>query len=290
MPHGLAMFYSDRKQFEKAAEWAGKALQIEDRAETRNLLGRALEANAQIPEAVEQFQRAIRLNRYDESYYFDLAQVLLRHEQFDAAAAELEASRKIFAKSPQLELALGVAYYALRKFDGAVDCFLRVITVAPDVPQAYEFLGRIIDQSGSRLDEAIAHFGAYAKAAPGSYMSQFLYAKALNAKSGPADTIERLLRRSIELNGMYWESHFELGTILEKKKQWLDAASELSRAVELNPNNSAPHYRLARVYDRLGRPEEAHAERALHMRLQSAETAAAALHPGAIERVELQAK
>ncbi len=81
-----------------------------------------------------------------------------------------------------------------------------------------------------------------------------------------------------------------MGTILEKKKQWLDAASELARAIELNPKNSAPHYRLARVYDRLGRPEEAQAERALHMQLQSAETAAAALHPGGMGTVDFRAK
>ena len=42
---------------------------------------------------------------------------------------------------------------------------------------------------------------------------------------------------------------------------------ELTRSIELDRKQSMPHYHLARVYDRLGQPERAKAEREAHERL-----------------------
>ena len=48
--------------------------------------------------------------------------------------------RKVFDRSPQLELALGVTYYGLRRFPESVDQFFKTIDLAPDIPQPYAFL------------------------------------------------------------------------------------------------------------------------------------------------------
>ena len=45
------------------------------------------------------------------------------------------------------------------------------------------------------------------------------------------------------------------------------SADELRRATELNKNEATPHYHLARVYDRLGNPQAAAAERDIHKQL-----------------------
>jgi hypothetical protein len=75
------------------------------------------------------------------------------------------------------------------------------------------------------------------------------------------------LRKSIAVNDDFWESHFELGGVLEARRDFAGAARESRRAAELNPKNPGVHYRLARVYDRLGKTDEAKAEHALHERL-----------------------
>ena len=61
--------------------------------------------------------------------------------------------------------------------------------------------------------------------------------------------------------------------MLEAKRDFAGAAREFSRAAELNPKNPGVHYRLARVYDRLGKADEAKAEHALHERLTQEENA-----------------
>jgi uncharacterized protein HemY len=105
-------------------------------------------------------------------------------------------------------------------------------------------------------------------------MPVFFHAKALAAASNPdAREVETLLRRSIELNGAFWESHLELGALLAGQGKWPEAARELSRSIELNPDQPRPHYELARVYLRLGKPDLARAERAESERVRGAENA-----------------
>ena len=215
--------------------------------------------------AAEMLQRAIRRNAYDEGSYFDLAQVYLKQQDFAGALTALDAGRKIFDKSAQLELAAGVAYYGLRRFPDAIGAFLRTVAIDSSIEQPYVFLGRMLDQAEGSLPRIHEVFAAFAQRAPDSYLSAFLYGKLLSLEG--AKEAESCLRKSIQLNAEFWESHFELGTLLDRRGAFAEAAREIRRSTELNPYDAAAHYRLARLYDRLGKPAEAAAERELHSRL-----------------------
>jgi len=52
---------------------------------------------------------------------------------------------------------------------------------------------------------------------------------------------------------------------------------ELARSIALNPGQTRAHYELARVYLRMGKPDQARAERAEYERLKAAETGAGRL-------------
>jgi uncharacterized protein HemY len=78
---------------------------------------------------------------------------------------------------------------------------------------------------------------------------------------------ERLLRASIALKGDQWESHYELGILLEQQRKYSDAAAELERSAIINPSQPDIHYHLSRVYDRLGEADKAAEQRGLHERL-----------------------
>ena len=296
---GLALYYAEAANYDRAAELearyaetkpeaasraadlylragkpqpaiqlARKALAGEDRAELHDLLGKAYQAEGKPADAIREFQTAIQRNRFDEDFYFDLAQTQLNQQSFAAALETLDNGRRYFDKSAQLELAAGVAYYGLRRFPEAMDAFLRTIQLDPGVEQPYVFLGKMLDQAEDKLAKITEVFASFAKAAPDQYLSSFLYGKALGLDNSPE--AEAMLRRSIARNGQFWESHFELGVLLENQRKFDEAAAEIRRSAELNPKDPVPHYRLARLYERLGRTKEAQSERELHAKLSAA--------------------
>ncbi len=239
----------------------------EKQATLRSYLGKVYLANAEWQEALVHDREAIRLDPYEESYRFDFAQVLLGHERFAEAAAALEEACRTFDKSAQLELALGVAYYGQRRFPEAITAFLRTMDLAPDVVQPYVFVGRMLDQAGERLPEIVERYRAFDQANPTSYLGGLLLAKALGANSQSSNDQEVLLRRSIALNDANWENHYELGVRLEMRRDFAAAAQEFEKSIQRNSGIAASHYHLARVYDRLGRPDAAAREWEEHRKL-----------------------
>ena len=73
---------------------------------------------------------------------------------------------------------------------------------------------------------------------------------------------------------------------LEKRRAYEEASKELLRSIELNPKSSTPHYRLARVYDRLGKKEEAAEERRRHAALVAEEETVASKQASGMVRVQ----
>ena len=241
----LAIYYSETHQPVKAAQSAAKY-------------------SSKVADNVAARDRAIEL-------YFEAAKPLLDQQKFAEASAILEEGAQRLPKSAQLELALGVSDYGLRRFDAAADAFLRTIEIAPETEQPYVFLGRILDQIPSRLPQVAQRFAAYEAAHPENAAAYLLHAKALDAQSVSPEVSLRLLDKSIALNGRDAAAHFEKGTVLDRMQRFTDAALEFSRAVELAPADAAAHYRLARDYDRMGKHEAAAIEREKHAQLVKAQ-------------------
>lgn len=302
--HGLAFLYSETGSYEKAAsfearyagltpddpnavaraaelylkagkpipaiELAAQALAVGDRADLHGLLGQAYAIQKNHAKAAEEMRRAIALNPYEETYYFEAARESLIDGNPKAAIGTVQAGKKVFAKSPQLELVLGIADYALEEYTGAVDAFLNAIRMDATIEQPYSFIARTLDHAPSRLPEILAAFKALSDKTPDNYLSTYFYGKAL-LLNGDEEQAETLLRKSVALNGGYWESHLELAKALEQKGKLEAALSEFLRAIELNPKDATAHYRLGGLYDRLGKADQAKTEYAIHKSLIDAE-------------------
>ncbi len=203
-------------------------------------------------------------------FAFEYSQVLLHQQDFTKAAAVLSAAVQANPRDAQLMLALGVARYGQRRFDDAITNFLKVIQIDPSIEQPYVFLGRILDQAGSHLPEITADYEAWLKANPENPKASRLLAEALLSADAASTRAEELLRRAIARDPNDWEGHYDLGALLESRHQYQEAAAELGRSAELDPTRALVHYHLARVYDRLGEPDRAKAEREIHQRLTTA--------------------
>ena len=230
-------------------------------------MDRAAEAQARLAVLTPQDAAA---REKAEALYFQAAQPLLRQQKFAEAVLLLNQARERINGSAQLELAMGVACYGLRRFDEAAAAFLRTIELAPETEQPYVFLGKFLGQVPARLPEITRRFVRFEQANPGSAMGYLLHAKALNAQSIEPQTARSLLAKAIAVNERDASAHFELGNLLDRLHEYPEAAREFERSAELDPSDPATHYRLSRVYDRLGRSDAARSERALHAKLLEA--------------------
>ena len=242
---GLSIYYSETHQTLKAAQAAAKfSTKVSDNGDAR--------------------ERAAGL-------YFEAARPLLDQQKFTEAVAILKEGVTRLPNNAQLELALGVACYGLRRFDDAADAFLRTIEIAPETEQPYTFLGKILDQIPSRLPQVTGRFTEYEAAHPANAGAYLLHAKALDAQSLEPETALRLLQKSTAMNAGDASAHFETGTVLDRLQRFADAVAEFQRAAELAPSDAAAHYRLARDYDRIGKHDAAQTEREKHAQLVKAQ-------------------
>lgn len=283
--------YLQADQPKKAIDLALATAGWELRADIRNLLGKAYEADGQILKTLPELREAVELKPDDESYYFDLLQALLNHFNFDIAIRIGEEGRRRFPRSAQIALATGVAYYGAFQTDPAADAFLDTIALDPTIEQPWLFLLRLIrdahNKLPARMPEIAQRFAEYQEKNPGNYLGYFLHAKGLTAESKEPEQAESLLRKSIALNGKYWESHYDLGLLLTRRGALVEAEKEFRRSTELNPKDPVVHYHLFRALAVLGRTEEAQAELVIQRRVYAEYEAYMNQQTGGIKRLDM---
>lgn len=263
--HALAIYYSKTGEFARAAALEQQFAASPKADPAASARAAELYLKADRPESA--LPLAEQAAKADPQTAFTLAQDFLRKQDFTPASEVLESGLSKFPSDPQLTLALGVARYGQRRFDDALDLFLKVIELDPKIEQPYSFIGRMLDQAGPRLPRIEEIFSRRAAENPDNAQAQFLLAKVLLTADNKDPKAEPLLRKSIALEPGRWESHYELGALLAERHDYPNAQKELARSIELNPNQPNAHYQLARVYDRLGEPDKAKAEREVHRRL-----------------------
>ncbi|MCP5120259.1 MAG: tetratricopeptide repeat protein, partial [bacterium] len=257
--YNLAVFHHGAGESDLSIAAGERALAIENSADVRTVLGNAHAANGDWPKAIPHYEEARRLSPYSDEVLFNLAQAHLRLQDYPSAIAVLEEGRKTFNQIPQLELALGVAYYGQRRFTDSVDCFLGIMHRAPDIPQPYYFVGKMLENASDRLPEVKERAGHFEARHPRSPIGYVLHARVIILQLPPlqyGDEAERahdLLQKALSIKEDQADAHYLLGTLLERKKDYAAAARHLERSIALNEKDPAPHFRLAMVYTRLGR-------------------------------------
>jgi len=229
-------------------------------------LAKALEAKKRTVPALTRYKQLADLRPYDEETLSITSQAMLRMARFTEAVPFLESAVRKFDRSPQMQLSLGVAYYGQRRFLDAGRAFLKTIDLDPSIEQPYAFLARIVDQLEPLWPEISVRFTEWQARESKSHLPPFVLARFQSA-TGTAN--ETLLRESIRRNAKFWESHFELGSLLESRRDFAAAAAEFEQCVQLSPAQAEVYYRLSRIYTRLNQPAKAAQARAQHQKLTS---------------------
>jgi tetratricopeptide (TPR) repeat protein len=152
----------------------------------------------------------------------------------------------------------GEALDAMQDRVGATQQFRAAAKANPKEPNVHFGLGYLLWTQG-QYEEAAREFQAELANVPDNVQA-LTYLADSNIKLNRPDTARPLLEKAILINPQMGLAHLDLGIIEADAGNNEVALRELKLAAQLSPNDINPHYRLARLYQAMGRKQEAAAE------------------------------
>lgn len=278
--YDLALAYLETRDYAAAREQAHAMLARKDEAELHNLLGEVEERSGNYLAAVDEYERAARLEP-SEKNIFDWGLELLVHQTLEAALEVFNAGAQRYPRSSQLLVGYGIALYSRGRYDDAVETLLRATDVNPADPRPYSFLAQVSNVSPEHAGPVTDHLRRFAELQPNNAQALYAYALALwkvrqeDDRAAVEPEVETLLNRSAALDPQFPEPHLQLGALYAGRKHYDAAIREYEQAIKLKPALSDAHYRLGQAYMRTGEQARARQEFETYDRLhkqQAAET------------------
>ena len=222
-------------------------------------------------EAMLGFERFLRLDPRNVQVRYELAQMLVDHNELEAADEHLQEALQFAPEMAAAQNARGVIALRRAKPDTAAALIGEALEIKPDVRLAHFNLALIAESRGD-AKEAERLYKQELELYPQSYKAEFNLGLLLGA-TGDREGQAAAFRRAIGINPEFAEGHFFLAKALLDSGERLDEAIDLARTgLSLEPSPAmAPmgHYLLADIFTRLGRTEEAEREIASARALES---------------------
>jgi len=245
-------------------------------AELEELAGDIQEARGDNLEAVQHYQTAVALAPNEEEYRLSLALELMRHKSFEPARLVLQQAQEIQPDSWRILVALGIVDYFAGSAENAVSALLKAAERSPQPESALRYLGDIeMDQVGAPNAAALDSLCQYADHNPQSGSFQ-LYCAALLFRRDYAsrdrthiDDILQRLNASARALPDQAGPHCQLGKAYRWIESWQSALRESEICARLDADSADAHYRLAQIYQHLGRQKRSEQEMKLYQAASS---------------------
>ncbi len=247
--------------------------------------------------AVETWERILKSDLPKAQAHARLGEIFIQHNMIDKGVTHLERAAKLDPKDIDITRSLANAYENARRWNDAVATWERLMDDAPQPTTVAEARGRIIgiyDRS-SRLRQKIREFRDAFEAEPPDLRAGYFLAEGY-AKLGEPEKAERVYRAIVDADGQVTADDIDALVALEKvysndgrntdaidvlrklaelrplrAKEYYHRIAELSLlayeddqavrfaklALEKNPDDANAHARLADVYAKMRRVEDA---------------------------------
>ena len=257
----LTLAYIKSKNYKAAIRVAREIISKgHQKAELHNLLSQAYEGDGQTVEAYNALRVATQIDPKDENNYLDLATLCVDHANYELGLeivnigiGNLPQSDRLYFQRGTLLAMTGQPSQAVKDFETAGKLSQKSL---PAVARAVVLL-----ELGETA-KAVALLRQTAAAVPNDYLVQYVLGEALN-RSGPApasaeeNEAVRALEKSVGINPDFAASRAVLGKLLLRRNETDRAITELEKALELDPNETASLYQLALAYRKKGALERA---------------------------------
>jgi tetratricopeptide (TPR) repeat protein len=210
------------------------------------MLGRHLEGEGKIEDAIRAHKRAIELDPQSVELLAELAGLYARQDHATEAMAHAEAALKKEPNHPEANRIIGTIYAELgerktplRPGDDlstyqarAIAAFEKALGDGSDIGVNY-ILGRLYLQSGA-FAKAVPLLRRVVEAQPGLVEAAVLLSTAQES-AGQPDAAVTTLEGLLQENPGSYRAQIRIAEIRENQEKWADAADAYARAQELNP-------------------------------------------------------
>jgi tetratricopeptide (TPR) repeat protein len=248
---------------------APQAAELDGNAAYYFLLGRRLEGQGKIDEAVAAHKRAIELQPDSAELRAELAGLYARQDRAAEALEMAEAALKSDPDNQEANRILGSIYaafsdqkHALRPGEDPADYPRRAIAALEKARQPGGFdvgldltLGRLYVQT-AEFAKAVPILQRVVADQPGYPDAAFLLAIAQEGAGRPADAITTL-QQVLQNHPRFYRGQLRLAELYEREKQYAAAAAAYERAQALNPRAAALTARRAASLINAGKPAQA---------------------------------
>lgn len=260
---------------EAPAPVAGIAL---SEADTHRLAGDAKEKSGDPVAAVNEYEKAVKLEPSEENYFAWGAE-LLSHRAGVATVEVFKKGVEAHPKSARMRAGLGAAYYADGQFAEAAELMCESADLNPEDPSPYLFLGKMENASNDGFacsEERLAEFvnRERTNAQANYYYGLVLWKKGRKEQNAQEIALaEVFFRRALAIDANFGEVYVQLGMLYNARGQKEPSLLCFERAVAVSPQLSAGHYQLSLAYRRTGSDTKAEQEMKVYDELKRAEDA-----------------
>ena len=224
----------------------------------KTLIGMSHYGLKQYAAAVPYLKQATASEPQNLPFRLLLAHSCLWSKQYQCVLDVYREILNLNAESAEADMLAGEALDEMQDHSGAIEQFRAAVKANPKEPNVHFGLGYLLWTQG-QYDGAASEFQAELDNVPNNAQA-IAYLADSQIKLNHPEIARPLLEKAIRLSPEMELAHLDLG-IVEADAGKNDAAvRELKLAIELAPNDIKAHYRLARLYQTMGRKQEASAE------------------------------
>lgn len=222
------------------------------------LIGMAHYGLKEYAAAVPYLKEATATDPQNLPFRLVLAHSCLGSKQFQCVLDVYHEILMLNAESAEADMLAGEALDEMQDHAGATQQFRAAVKANPQEPNVHFGLGYLLWTQG-QYEEAAEEFEAELANVPNN--AQVLaYLADANLKMNHPTVALPLIEKAIRINPRMELPHLDLGILYADSGHRADALRELRVAAKLSPNDVNVHWRLAHLYQAMGRTDEANAE------------------------------
>jgi tetratricopeptide (TPR) repeat protein len=248
------------------AIWQDTVEKRPNNARARYNLGVILVEQGRLPEAIGQYEQALRIKPGYAEVHYNLGVALVQLGRLPEAIGHYEQALRIKADFADAHNNLGIALVQLGRLPEAIGHYEQALRIKPDFAVAHYNLGIALVGEG-RLPEAIGHYEQALRIKPDDAETHNNLGNALLRAGNVPEAIGHY-EQALRIKADFAEAHNNLGLALVQLGRLREAIEHWEQALRIKPEYADAHYNLGVAFEQAGRVQEAigHYEQALRIK------------------------